>query len=562
MLRLVIAGSGLLGLFGCTSGDGQLEPDTSGSTSGSASDATTHSSADSSMTSETSDASTQDTGLGESTRDDLGLPRARGIGIRTITIDQGVRRILVLDGVEVDRAPDQPRVLASRPAMLRAFYELDDDFERRTIYAVLQVQRPDGSMTEYDQVIEAVRRNCALRSRLECEYRNVNSGFSWTLSAEDMVPGTQFRIDLYEAAPGFEDRPLTRDPSYPDEGFASLSVEDTYMKLRVKVFPVEDNDTPPCPVAPDLQRPVETADGRTVSLLEYLEERLAAMSPVDEVELIEGPRLQLTPNIVLDQTGTLLLDLLQRQRLIDEAPPGWYYYALVSGCSSEPEFLGLADVADPTKDTAMFRVAWGLYLEDNLPATADTLVHELGHNQGLGHAACTGIEPGVDPTYVDHPEGDTEAWGTDVFSSPPVIRAPSSHDYMTYCPDKWVSAWTWNKVESYVETISRWELEASDASERAPVLVGTVWPDGDARWNVGRARVPSAWVSPHQRVVFRADDGTTRSVPAAVRTWGHTSALNVIAPIPTDIDPKALRAEWIDEDTARVVPITDARLAL
>jgi uncharacterized protein YjdB len=72
-----------------------------------------------------------------------------------------------------------------------------------------------------------------------------------------------------------------------------------------------------------------------------------------------------------------------------------------------------------------------------------TFAHEMGHTLGLRHAPCGGAA-GPDPAYP-FPDGRTGAFGLDLFAGG-VLKGPSGHDIMTYCPNQWVSAYNYRKV--------------------------------------------------------------------------------------------------------------------
>ncbi len=74
-----------------------------------------------------------------------------------------------------------------------------------------------------------------------------------------------------------------------------------------------------------------------------------------------------------------------------------------------------------------------------------TMLHELGHNFGLGHAPCGGPS-GVDANYP-HPTGICGRWGYDRRSHQ--LQSPTTRrDLMGYCSSRWVSAFHYEKVRT------------------------------------------------------------------------------------------------------------------
>ena len=64
-----------------------------------------------------------------------------------------------------------------------------------------------------------------------------------------------------------------------------------------------------------------------------------------------------------------------------------------------------------------------------------TIVHELGHTMGLGHAPCGGA--GTDPRYP-YDDGSIGAWGYDIVENK--LITPDTPDLMSYClEDFWIS---------------------------------------------------------------------------------------------------------------------------
>jgi hypothetical protein len=79
-----------------------------------------------------------------------------------------------------------------------------------------------------------------------------------------------------------------------------------------------------------------------------------------------------------------------------------------------------------------------------------TVAHELGHTYNRQHApACGAGSPDKNYPYAGGIDGIT---GTDVFSSPALLYAPTIHDIMGYCDDNWISDYTYNGILNYIAT--------------------------------------------------------------------------------------------------------------
>ena len=81
-----------------------------------------------------------------------------------------------------------------------------------------------------------------------------------------------------------------------------------------------------------------------------------------------------------------------------------------------------------------------------------TVAHELGHTYNRQHApGCGAGSPDKNYPYAGGIIGIT---GTDVFSSPALLYAPTIHDIMGYCDDNWISDYTYNGILNYIATSS------------------------------------------------------------------------------------------------------------
>lgn len=459
-------------------------------------------------------------------------PPATGIQIVEVTVDQGIRVPVARNGALVGPAERNAAVLQGRPTALRAFFETDAGFAPRTIYGVLVLEHDDGSTAQYEAFTNATEPGpeCEGSEYLyECRYGNAQGSLLWRIEGQDVRPGTEYRIELYEAAPGHESDVSDKVPIFPVDGSTlQIGVEDSYMKMRVVVVPFYHDVGAACAQAPDLLEEFGTdVHGRPRTVAGLFRERLLATNPVDEVEIIVHDVVSFDGNA---QQGQGLLQTLQQLRFAEGAPPGHYYYGVIRPCQGTPDFSGIAQLGGPSPGQAAQRVGWGVY-HGNPSTTADTFVHEVGHMQGRFHIACSGDEGGPDPSYPDHPEGDTESWGVDVMSNPVVIKPPSSHDYMTYCGPTWVSEWAWHLVSPWIEEISSWELSDAVGPAR-PLLVGTVRADGSASFFVAQGWFHEALARPGHAVRFLDGEAVVAEVPAQWAPWERSDDVNVIAPLP------------------------------
>ncbi|MCX4239293.1 zinc metalloprotease [Paraliomyxa miuraensis] len=477
-------------------------------------------------------------------------PPATGIEIVEITVDQGVRVPVFRDGALVGPAERNAAVLQGRELVLRAFFETDPGWQARPIYGLLTLEHDDGTTAVYEGFTEASEPQCAAFDHLyDCRYGDDNGSLLWRVEGVDVRPGTAYRIELLEAIPGHEDDVSDKSPVFPvDGGTEEIGIESSYMKMRVVVVPFYHDVGAACAQAPDLLEEFGTdyhGNPRTVAGL--FRERLFANNPVDEVEIIVHDVVDYGGNA---QQGGGLLQTLQQLRFAEGAPPEYYYYGVIRPCQGTPDFSGIAQLGGPSPGQAAQRVGWGVY-HGNPSTTADTFVHEIGHEQGRFHIACSGDEGGPDPSYPDHPDGNTLSWGIDVMSKPTIIKPPSSHEYMSYCGPTWVSEWGWHLVSPWIEEISSWERSGGVGPTR-PLLVGTVRADGSSSFYVAQGWFHEGLVRSGHVVRVTAVDGRVLEVPAQWQPWERSDDANVIAPLPVALEEiEALR--WVTPRRSGVI---------
>ena len=74
-----------------------------------------------------------------------------------------------------------------------------------------------------------------------------------------------------------------------------------------------------------------------------------------------------------------------------------------------------------------------------------TIAHEFGHNFSLNHAPC-GSVAGADNNYP-YQNARVSIYGYDIFDR--TLKQPNQPDFMSYCPQPWVSDWTFRKVMNF-----------------------------------------------------------------------------------------------------------------
>lgn len=460
---------------------------------------------------------------------------ASGISIDWVEANQAVGVRIGEDGGGVGGDGRTAPLLANRITLVRAFWEIADDWEPREIEARFTVNFPDGtSDTKIDRkVVEG-----------ESFIGNLNEAFFWGLMADEAQPGITYNIELYETDPAFADPSVTEPPRLPtDGGDTFVGIEDSYQVLKVVIVPF-NYDTPGCTAQPDLSE--ET--------MQLFYDYMYMMMPVD--------RLDVEIHDSIDWDGELssfvpVNQYMAQLRFDEGAPAETFYYGLIDVCAGGLGGAGgLANgiPGDPTDpDLAYQRVSSGISLSGNPEFSADTFVHEVGHSLGRRHVACNGEEGGPDPSYPI-PGGELGEWGFGVVDFQ--LRHPTvNKDYMTYCNPAWVSTWGLNKVYPVIQVLSTWDEGFPGADVTPPpvsgtsVLVGNVLPDGSESWYTVPGHVGAGERSADTAIEFRTATGTVRQA-AQVTELPDMGGQMIVADLPSGFD--AISAVTRIEGTQRL----------
>lgn len=171
---------------------------------------------------------------------------------------------------------------------------------------------------------------------------------------------------------------------------------------------------------------------------------------------LEGGMAIMDPVLgLLSPTCLKVNQILDFQYRFLQAPNGSHYYGMVDdagvwmrGCSVVPSFVA----SGPTGLSSNFS-PW--YTE---PRYGDWYgAHEMSHSYGRRHVACSGNELNPDLVYP-HPNGrispalfgNSAIYGFD--SKTKAIYDPSWTDVMTYCPNEWISDYTYEALMDYFQS--------------------------------------------------------------------------------------------------------------
>ena len=368
--------------------------------------------------------------------DGAGLVEARGISIVEVEANQAVQ-IPLTEGAEwIGPESRVGRLVGGRDTLLRVHWEVAEGWQPHPVTFRLRL----GPDTVAEQTVE-VEGDSARTS--------MSSTVNFILAASEGYadPGLDFSVELLESE---DDSDLLLDALAhvaPADGPAPIGFESGPMEFEVVFVPVHYTggglDTQPEPDAESLAPILD---------------RLYELYPISEV--VWSVHEPLEVDVAVESLGQLL-PMLQSLRTADEAEPQVYYHALIDpGCTTDPCLVtgtaGISYLPGATKAEAGARVAASSMA--TYEGVSETIVHELGHSQGLVHGFCPTQEAaGAEPNYP-HPEGLIGAWGYGLRSG--TLHNPATtHSFMSYCPDPWVSRLEWNLLFERVETLTAWAYE-------------------------------------------------------------------------------------------------------
>ncbi len=473
-------------------------------------------------------------GSGEETGDTTELEPARGVSISAVHLNPGVAIPIAVDSVAIPPTERSARLPRNRETALRVFLDVDEDvWVERALEARVTVTQEDGTQ---DLVVqEAVVSSDSLVDEPD-------SGFLVVLSADLMNAGASCTVELFEAGGDFETLPPVDTPPGAAEGELPLGVEAQPQNMRVVLVPV-DYTSSECTTSVDV-----SGDGLAVYEdalfqlhgLETIEVTAHAPIVVDDIDLSTYDGFV----ELLGRTGVL--------RATDQADPNVYYTTLFDNCGACDGATCLGGIgawAGPTMGDGATRVA----VVSTSFKQADSVVHEIGHNQGRSHVGCPSFNQDVDPSYP-YADGLIGGWGWGVRDHQ--VRAAAEHyDYMTYCDAEWVSDWQWNATFERISILSSWDAaDMTDALDGSNVLVGLV----DTETGVSHWWTDRGWVDPSAlddftslRYVDERGDATETAVDVVPLHGG--SAVMVRAPllVAEELERVELNLATVSLDVAR-----------
>jgi hypothetical protein len=481
----------------------------------------------------TTDGTEEDTGAGTDefgdTDVELSEIPALGIQITEVEANQGTAIFIGRDGEWVDAPERLGPLISRRNTLIRVHYTVDPGWVARDIQAQLALTFSDGTTQTLGN------------TRWVSEDSSPNSlggTFIFGLVAEEgqVEAGTMFKVTLQEideanhdmAASAGLTEGIWETPREPN----TLGIQPEPLQLKVVFVPFHHKFG-------SIDRITDTSD----ATMKILTDAIYEQNPTHElIWTIHEPMMW---EYEMSNLGAVL-GPMSAQRENEQAFPNEYWAGIfpvpnggVAGVA------GVAQVPGDGKGEGSSRVSVTA-LGNSPGSAAGTLVHELGHTEGLNHVYCPFAEAASpDPAYP-YENGLIGQWGFGILSFG--LYSPESHfDYMSYCGPSWVSTWSWSKNFFRIRTLTSWEGESIGEEDQKAILIGSLAGDGSEFWWTVRGSLPSQ-ASPYgdgvpQHLEFRANGDVVASRPSVVRTANDFTTTWVMTELPEELE----QLEGIDE---------------
>jgi hypothetical protein len=470
-------------------------------------------------------AGTSDTG---DTGEELSEIPALGIQITEVEANQGTAVIIGRDGEWVDANDRLGPLISRRNTLIRVHYTVDPAWVAREIQAQLALTLPDGTIRTYTDT----------RTVTGDSTPNVIAGtfyFGLVGDEGEVEAPTQFKVTLQEVDEASRDLAVAagltegiwETPREP----GLFGIQPEPLQLRVVFVPFHHKFG-------SIDIITDTSD----ATMKVLTDAIYEQNPTHE--LIWSVHEPMMWEYEMTSLGSVLGGM-SAQRENELTFPNVYWAGLfpvpqggVAGVA------GVAQVPGDGKGEGGQRVSVTA-LGNSVGNASETLVHELGHTQGLAHVYCPFADAlSPDPTYP-YANGVLGQWGFGVLSVK--LYSPDNHfDYMSYCNPTWVSTWSWSRNFHRIRTLTSWEGESIGGDDQKVILIGSLAGDGSEFWWTVRGSLPTQ-ASPYddgepQHLEFHSQGELVLARPSVVRIANDFTTTWVMTELPDGLD----RLEGID----------------
>ena len=410
--------------------------------------------------------------------------------VSEVAVFQATKATVMKDGAKV-ATPNAP-VIAARPGLVRVYVTPEVGWKGRELFAELHL------VVAGAEIATLTDKKTVRKASIDSD---LTTTFGFDLSAGQLAPSTSYFVTIH-AKDGDATAP-TGVLRYPGAGADDLGVMTGAETIRIQIVPVKyDAD----------------ASGRlpdtSPEQLELYRSTLFRMYPTAKVEVTVHAPLPWSTPIQADGTGwDVFLQGLIDLRASDGVRDDVYYVGAMKPASTLGKFcghgcvLGVAPQLGPTSVAERVAAIIGY----NGDESANTLLQELAHAMGRGHAPCGGAG-GPDKKFP-YADGGIGVWGWDVESK--VLVSPDDYsDIMGYCQPGWVSDYTFAGLFKRIVAVNK-AAGAKSAKSRHKYRPLHVAGDGSVRW-----RAPVMMEAPASEADETSETSETRTVVFRDATGG------------------------------------------
>jgi hypothetical protein len=421
---------------------------------------------------------------------------ARGLTITNVTANHGINVSVANGAVWAGPSEREGRLATGRDTLIRIYYTLDPDWVERDIEARLELH-VGGAVHEFTTIKTVV---------VDASDTYLDGAIWFALPASEGFTETDasFQVSLWETEPGGEAAEEHVNIT-PADGPQLIGFENIPMEMNVVFAPFAFNGRIPA-----------TDDEAKMTVINN---EIYQTEPIQTLNTATDP----LRNSGASSNACNMLQTMSQVWSQAGAPSNIYYVGLVdTGAASG--IMGCALL------NANFNA--DVWVDSSIGITATSIVHEIGHNQGLNHVECEDMgnpSEGNDPSYPDHPLGRTlnTGFGIRDFSMYP---GDTTIDYMSYCQERWVSPWTWNKVWTRIQQFTA--MGSPLIVDPTPVMHFAMWGDGTQSWWTALDRLDADRGPDSGWVEFELDGEVFAREPAQIDMLTDDLSMWVTVPMP------------------------------
>lgn len=351
-----------------------------------------------------------------------------------------ISRIALYQGTEIPlmeswagASSDWAKVVQGKDALVRVFVQTQPEWSPREVEARLEINSsgvPEGAVYSSSDTVSSSSSAGSLAST-----------FNFTLPGEAITGDLQYSVSLFETSgTGDGDADHAR---WPESGVADVTAESCGGTLDLVIVPVQYD-------ADGSGRLPDTSAAHLGAIRDHFYTNYPV--PFDDINIRVTEPMSWNQEVLPNGVGwDYLLDVMTYFKQDDGGANNEYYYGLFLPDDSEDDYCADGCIAGMgwvswTPSDGWSRIAIGLGFPES---SAQTMIHEVGHNHGREHAPCGDVD-GVDSSYP-YSDGSIGVWGYDLLNG--TLKDPEvSTDFMGYCDDQWVSDYTYGALLDWIQS--------------------------------------------------------------------------------------------------------------